>query len=112
MKGRPAALAGLFFSPGPPDCMFRRSRASQDAQTRSLTVGAIVVVLDFRLLLHPIGDPWQSDEGGQMEQNQAAQQLLDAFLEKWKAEERLREAEARLRKVLSQPKSAPLKRRI
>ena len=47
-----------------------------------------------------------------MKLNQAGQRVLDAFLEKWKAEERLHEAEARLRKVLSQPKSTPLRRRI
>jgi hypothetical protein len=47
-----------------------------------------------------------------MELDHAAQQVLDAFLEKLKAEEQLIEAEARPRKALSQPKSAPLKRRI
>ena len=47
-----------------------------------------------------------------MELNQAAQTLLDAYLEKWKAEERLHEAEARLQKIISAPKSAPLERRF
>jgi len=47
-----------------------------------------------------------------MRLNQAAQRVLDAFLEKWKAEQQLREAEAWLRKALSQPKSPAFKRRI
>jgi hypothetical protein len=77
-----------------------------------LTVGAIVVVLDFAVLVRSLEDPVVLDEGGQMKLNQAAQQVLDAFLNKWKADELQLEAEARLRKAFSQPVSAPLDRRI
>lgn len=105
-------LAGLFFSREVPNRSFRRSRDPHSTQTRVLVVGALGVALDFGFLLHPIGDLSHLDDGGQMKLNQAAQELLDAFLEKRKAEDRLLEAEVRLARILSQPKPAPIARRF
>jgi hypothetical protein len=47
-----------------------------------------------------------------MKVNYTAQQVLNAYIAKWKAEDDKREAEARLEALLSRPASAAFRRRI